>query len=349
MSELRNADLATLAALLKDQHTRKLDVIAPSTKIRSENGHIIVDDAKIVMDDDGVTNQSVTLAPTSVFDEGISDKLGIPLSYVRKLRSDRIDLYDSNVNGWLHGTEQGNPDSRSFLVRSFTREDTGVGVARAFLSDSYKMIDHLDALTAVLDGVRKVGANVDITQCDLTERKMYVKINAPEVTAYGGALLDGYRPVFPVDGPHAARNDVISAGFVIKNSETGDGAFTITPSMTVLVCKNGLTVTRDAVRAVHLGGRLDDGIVNWSDETQVKTLELITSKAADAVRTFLDVDYMTRQIALLNEKAGKPVAGPLDEVVRQVGKKLVFGEAATEGVLDHCVVGSSRLVAFSMR
>jgi hypothetical protein len=320
--------------MLKDQQTRKLDVIVPASKITSEDGRITVQDAAHEITTDGVTTKSVTLNPTAVFDEGLSDKLGIPLSYMRRLRSERTDLLDQNVNGWLHGLDD--PDPRAFLVRSFTDGDGG-GVARAFLSDSYKMIDHLDALTAVLDGVRKTGADVQVVNCDLTERNMYVKVAAPQVQVYARDLLKGYRS--PFTGASGDENPVVFAGFVIRNSETGDGAFSITPSMTIQVCKNGLTVTKDAVRAVHLGSKLDHGIVRWSDETQQKTLELISLKTTDAVSTFLDVEYMQRAISRLTDDASKPLSGPLDQVVRQVGKKLAFGDDVTNGVLDHFMRG----------
>ncbi len=331
---LRYANLGDLADMLKDQQTRKLDVIVPASKITSEDGRITVQDAAHEITTDGVTTKSVTLNPTAVFDEGLSDKLGIPLSYMRRLRSERTDLLDQNVNGWLHGLDE--PDPRAFLVRSFTDGDGG-GVARAFLSDSYKMIDHLDALTAVLDGVRKTGADVQVVNCDLTERNMYVKVAAQQVQVYARDLLKGYRS--PFTGASGDENPVVFAGFVIRNSETGDGAFSITPSMTIQVCKNGLTVTKDAVRAVHLGSKLDHGIVRWSDETQQKTLELISLKTTDAVSTFLDVEYMQRAISRLTDDASKPLSGPLDQVVRQVGKKLAFGDDVTNGVLDHFMRG----------
>ena len=37
------------------------------------------------------------------------------------------------------------------------------GVARALLSDSYKVIDNLDALMATLDGIRQAGVEVPST------------------------------------------------------------------------------------------------------------------------------------------------------------------------------------------
>ena len=335
---LRNGDLASLVALLRDQNARKVDVVAPASKIRSEGGVIVVQDASTEITDDGVTVREARLQPGTVFDEGIADKLKIPLAYVRRIHAERPDLYDANVNGWLHDENEG----RKFLVRSFTSPtpESEIGFARSLQSDTYKVVDNFDALTAALDGVRKAGVAVDITKCDLTERRMYVKVNAPLVQAYAPDLLSGYRPVNPSDlGPHAARRDVVSAGFVLSNSEVGGGAFSITPQITVLVCTNGLTITKDVVRAVHLGSRLDEGIIRWSEDTQRKTLELITSKAADAVRTFLDVDYVTAQIRALEAQAGKPIEGKLDDQVRLVAKKCLFTEEVTEGVLDHFIRG----------
>ena len=84
-------------------------------------------------------------------DQGIADKLGIPAAYLRRMRESRPGLYDANVNGWLDGT------TGAFLVRCLRDQDGGTGVARAWLSDSYKVIDNLDVLTAALDGIRAPG------------------------------------------------------------------------------------------------------------------------------------------------------------------------------------------------
>jgi hypothetical protein len=42
---------------------------------------------------------------------------------------------------------------------------------------------------------------------------------------------------------------------LVSNSETGHGSFLITPRLIAQVCGNGYTITRDAMREVHLGGR----------------------------------------------------------------------------------------------
>lgn len=348
----RNAELGDFVALLQQQNARKLDVVAPATAMAAEGGLIRVAGVEPVIEDDGVTLADGLYRPTAVFDEGVAAKLGIPLAYVRRLREERPDLYDANVNGWLHGQQnieygQRAPDSRSFLLRLFKAEE-GVGpegesltepygVARAMLSDSFGLgLDNLDVLVAALDGVRQAGVEVQIAGCDLTDRRMYVRVVAPEVQALAPDLLAGYRS--PWSGNSGSDNPTVFAGFQISNSEVGGGAFTITPRLVVQVCNNGMTMTVDAVRAVHVGSKMDAGVIRWSADTHRKNAELVTAKARDAVVTFLDADYMHRVIAGLTEQAGQPIDKP-EEQVKVVTKSLGFDEATQEAVLGHFIRG----------
>ena len=143
----RHATLEDLAALLRDQQARKVNVVAPAAAIRAQGARLVVDGTEPVLGPDGVTATAGAYAPTDVCDQGIADKLGIPSAYLRKMRQQKPDLYDANVNGWLAG------DDRRFLLRCL-RGESGGGAARAFLSDGYKIIDNLDVLLAALDGVR---------------------------------------------------------------------------------------------------------------------------------------------------------------------------------------------------
>lgn len=352
----RNASIADLKGLLEEQVVRRLDVVAPAQKIKSVGGVIQISDAEDLLSEEGVTKVDGLYRPTAVFDEGIADKLGIPVSYVRRLRNERPDLYDANVNGWLHGkkpvievqfSEMGEiahsekvagvpADSRSFLVRCFRGDDGEEGLARAFLSDKYSVIDNLDFLVAALDGVRQAGADVQIDGCDLTDRRMYVRVVAPQVRVFAWNLLKGYRS--PFSGQSGADCPDVFAGFVLSNSEVGNGAWTVTPRMVIEVCNNGLTVTKDALRGVHLGSRMDDGVIRWSEDTQRKQLGLVTARARDAVATFLDTDYMSEVIADLEEKAEMPLEKPQDDVTR-ICKRLQFDQETIDGVFSHFVKG----------
>ncbi|MHA6783207.1 DUF932 domain-containing protein [Pseudonocardia saturnea] len=329
----RNATVADLVALLQAQHAAKLDVVTPARHLAAEHGRlrlIGVGEPRLTLD--GVTVGETLLRPTAVADAGIADKLGIPLPYLRRLRAEQIGLYDANVNTWL-----GDDPDRRFLVRGLHDRDGGTGIARALLSDSYRVVDNLDVLMAVLAGVRNAGVPVDIAGCDLTERRMYVRVRAPQVAEYAPDLLAGYRS--PFTGARGADNPVVFAGFVVSNSETGHGSFSLTPQLTVQVCDNGMTITRDAVREVHLGGRLSDGVVRWSTDTQDAVLDLVVKQARDAVATFLDHGYVRAKLAEITRHAGVAITDPAS-TLEHVGKALRFTTEQQATILAHFISGS---------
>lgn len=342
----RNATLPDLFELLKDQQARKVDMVVSAAKLRARGGNLVVAGSEQIITLDGVTSADGVYRPTSVADEGIALKLGIPQAYLRKLRVERPDMYDSNVNGWLAGrsvvrggerTVIHPADERSFLLRTFRGDDGGEGVARALLSDKFALtMDNLDILTAALSGVRMANTEVEVVGGDLSDQKMYVRVKAPAIQALAPTLLKNYRS--PFSGASGADNPTVFAGFEISNSEVGKGAFSITPRLIVEVCSNGMKITRDAMRAVHLGSRMDEGTIRWSQDTQERTLGLITAKARDAVATFLDIDYMKSVIEDLEKVAGAPVKAPA-ETLKVIGKKLAFDDETIAGVLDHFIKG----------
>src|SRR6201994_3468730 len=200
MPGTRKATLPDMVTILKNQRARRLDVVAPAAAIHAHDGNLVIDSTVSHLAADGVTAAAGPSRPTAVADEGLADKLGISLAYLRRLRASRRDLWDANVNGWLHGNDLvGYPgDDRKFLVRLFQPDGTadGLGVARAVLSDSYKVIDNLDALMATLDGIRQAGTEVVFDGLDLTERRLYARVVAPGIRALAPELLAGYRSPF---------------------------------------------------------------------------------------------------------------------------------------------------------
>ncbi|MFC9098511.1 DUF932 domain-containing protein [Streptomyces sp. NPDC057072] len=331
----RNADLSDLVRILEDQSRRKLDVIAPASALRLCEGNVHVQGVESQITEDGVTDADGIYRPTAVADEGIADKLRIPLAYLRRMRADNVPLLDENVNAWLRHE----PDRR-FMLRAFRAESgpgvPGEGVARALLSDSYKLMDNFDMLLAALDGVRQSGHPTQVTSCDLTDRRMHVRVESEAVAVQARALLRGYRS--PFDGRSGDELPMISAGFVITNSEVGSGAYTITPRAVIQVCRNGLTMTRDVMRAVHLGGKQEEGVVSWSGQTQRKTLELITSKTADAVRTFLSREYVEAKVREMEAAAGTTLAEPT-KTVEHIAKTLNIATDAKDMILAHFIRG----------
>ncbi|MDH6138524.1 hypothetical protein P3T35_000501 [Kitasatospora sp. GP30] len=329
----RHAGLREIADVLRDEQKRKLDVVAPASGIRAEGGRLVIDDTEHELTPDGVTSTPGAFRPTGVAEAGLAEKLGIPTGYLRKTRIEAPELWDSNVNGWL-----ARRTDKSFMVRTLRPGNGEDGnVARAFLSNGYRIIDNLDVLTAALEGITSAGVAVRIDSCDLTDRKMYVRVVADEIRAYAPELLRNYRS--PFNGATGADNPTVFAGFEISNSETGCGAFRIVPRLVVQVCNNGMTITRDAMKSVHVGGRQDDGVIQWSDQTQTRTLELVTSQTADAVRCFLDRNYITRHLRSIEEKSTTRITDP-EATITNVSQKLKFTEDRRRDIFAHFIQGA---------
>jgi hypothetical protein len=369
---MRNATLEDLAGLLKEQHARKVDVVVPAGAIRAKGAQIQVQGSEVEMTLEGVTSKTGTYLPTEVFDEGLAAKLGVPGAYLKHCRLDGAeDLYDANVNGWLHGRTVRRvgqepevvreADKRSFLFRGFEGGEGKSAVARALLSDQFSLVDNLDVLTAALTGIKAAGVHAHVDSCDLTDRRMYMRVVVPELKALAPELLKGYRSPFAdrdvnearnhgwdlERGLEAARNEgldyggdepIVFAGLDIRNSEVGNGAFSIAPVLVVKVCRNGLVITEETYRKVHVGAKMDQGRITWSQDTQRKNLDLIVAQTRDSVQEFLSAGFVERSVRKIEEKAGAPVT-EVEATVKRVTKTLKFSEAETNGVLDHFIRG----------
>lgn len=346
----RNASIEDLVRLMQTQHTRRLDVVAGSGAIRVKDGKLIVKGVEPELTSDGVNMVDGTYLPTAVFDEGVANRLDIPVGYLKRLRQTRTDIYDATVNAFLHGKTvrraSGDtdvihePDARNFLIRAYRGDDTGEGVARALLSDKYGALDNLDITMATLAGLEAAGIDPQSLNLsgDITERRMYLRISAPHIQALAPQLLSGYRS--PYTGQTGDENPTVFAGIVVSNSEVGNGAFTVTPRLTVEVCTNGMTISKDVQRAVHLGSRMEEGLIEWSADTQRKQLELVTAKARDAVTTFMSPGYVERAIKALEAEAGVAV-DPIKatDTIAYVGKKLGWTQTEQDGILGRFIQG----------
>jgi hypothetical protein len=348
---LRKTDFETLLATLDEQQNRKVDIVTPATNLCFSGGNLRVRrDDLAQLGDDGVTSPVQVFAPNDVFDGGLADRLGGPVTatYLRKLReAGRTDILDFTLNSLIHGDRprdgrerQHEPQTKSVMVRALKDADGGeVGTARALLSNAYKIIDHVDTLRAALSGMRAAGLGAEhVTSCDLTARKMYVTIEVPQIRAAAATLLKDY--VSPFTGNRGAENPIVHAGFVLGNSEVGDGTFFLYPRIVAEVCTNGMTIKKDvgALTQRHLGGRLDDGMVTYSDATHRANRDLIARMAEDTVRTFLTPDYLTSVITKLEEKAGEKVAKP-EAAIKEVTRKLEI-PALYDDVLAHFIKGA---------
>lgn len=367
----RNATFEDMVAVLRDQQAAKLDVVAPATALHSRHASIELSGVDPVVDDQGVTVVDGLYVPTAACDAAIAAKFGIGIKYLRRLRAERPDLYDANLNGLLHGRSKRSAgavtvihpaDDRSFLLRLFRGQDGNHGIVRALLSDSYGIIDNLDVLTAVLDGIRQADTEVTIRSCDLTDSSMHCKVYSPGVAQMAPTFLRHYRNPFANpqleaerqqvapqldqarrlahqegQGYAAGEEPIMFAGFRFSNSEIGAGSVTLKPELYVQICRNGLTLPLWALRKIHMGAKMDTGVA-WSQDTHSKHLAVITAQTRDAVREWISPQFLAARVTEIEHEAGTPVT-EIDKTITVVSKRLGFSEAERVGVLSHFTAG----------
>jgi hypothetical protein len=322
-----------LVGRLQIAHEARQDVVSPAGKLRMDDGHLIADfpASDPIVSETGVA-ASMVLRPTDLGLGDIAEKLGIPTAYLRRMRTEgATSLLDHNVNEWL-----GRQGDRRYLVRGLV-DGSGTGLLRSLLSGNYEIADNYEVLLAMLDGLKAAGVTAVPTTCDLSPRRMYVTIHAPEIAAMAPGLMRNY--VSPFSGNRGMDNPLVFAGLALSNSETGDGAWTISPRLEFEVCANGLVLDKLAVRKRHIGERLPEGAVQWSDDTRQTNHRLIAMKTRDAVRSFLNEEWLTARIGELEREAGVRVSNPT-EVIERVSKELRFSEVEQQTILDHFLLGA---------
>jgi hypothetical protein len=347
---LRGGDLPQLVNILQGIDRQTVDLVLPASRLAVADTRLVLADVDPIIGDSGVTDVNGSFAFTSTAVGHIAGITDIPTRYLRRTQSLHPALFDANVNGWL---THDSLDDKNILVRLLVGLDSNnpelAGQVRALLSDRYGARDNLPFLLAALDGIRSAGLRADQLDIkgDLTEDRMYVTINAPEIQGYGWKLLEGYRSPYGNGsgtghgGSDAENLPIISAGLLIQNSETGGSAAKITPRLVVRACSNGLQVTKDAMRQVHLGAKLAEGEVEWSAETRRAANELARTQAADAVKSFLNATYVQKVIDSLEADADTPVK-EVKKTIEVVAKEQGYTEAEADSILNFFIDGGQR-------
>ena len=173
----------------------------------------------------------------------IAEKLEIPLKYYHKMEEAAPELLAENVNTWLRR------NGKDVFIR-------GLGDSvRAFLSDRYRVIDHLDVLLCALNELQAHDAEIE--DCYLSEIEMNIKVKSAK-------LRDFVRH----------KDDLIMGGIFITNSETGHKALRVEPRMFRVKCSNGMIVEEMVTREIHIGNgdEISDEIVYLSLRRSIREL-----------------------------------------------------------------------------
>ena len=239
----------------------------------------------------------------------LGNYLNIPQKYYDRMLQEDADLLSCNVNRWLQRT----PEQR--MIRTMD------GRARAFLSNRYRRIDNIDIARVTLPIIKEM-PDARYESCQITDDYMYLKVVNPRLTA----------EVVP--------GDIVQAGVVISNSETGQGAVCIQPLIFRLVCSNGMGVNEARTRRNHVGrvNSTDENIAIYSQETLAADDHAFVLKIQDTVRAAVDEARFSQVLGKMREsKQAKLNTTDIPTVVKLTASNFGITETEGQGVLQRLI------------
>jgi hypothetical protein len=216
------------------------------------------------------------------------------------------ELLQRNVQHWL----ELNSDKR--MIRTLD------GEIRAVLSDKYRRLDNFDLAQNVLPMINDVNATIE--SCEITDKKIYIKAITHKIQA------------------EVKKGDVVSAGIIISNSETGHGSLSIKPLIYRLVCSNGAIADDYAMRKYHAGRVEEMSQIEFSNETINAEDKAFWLKVRDLVKFSLSEVTFEKIVNSMRESTERKIENP-DKAIELATKKYSFNEAENSDILKHLIQG----------
>lgn len=216
------------------------------------------------------------------------------------------ELLQTNVQHWLN---------RSNDTRTLRTLD---GKVRAVLSDKYRRLDNYDLAMNVLPMLTDAQAIVESSE--ITDKRLYIKAITHKVQ---GEVSVG---------------DVVSAGIVISNSETGHGSLSIKPLIYRLVCRNGAIADDYAMRKYHVGRAEEMAQIEFSNETLSANDKAFWLKVRDLVKFSLSQTTFEKIVDSMRESTNRKIENPTN-AIEMIGKKYTLTQDETQNVLAHLITG----------
>ena len=237
--------------------------------------------------------------------------LGIPQKYYELMRTDAPELLAYNANYWF---------SQKNELRTLRTMD---GCARAFLSNRYRRIDNLDIASVTLPVIGEL-PEARFVSTQITDDFMYIKVVNPRLQA----------DVVP--------GDVVQAGVIISNSETGLGSVTIQPLIYRLVCSNGMVINDAKTRRNHVGraATSDEDFSIYSNETLLADDHAFVLKIKDTVRAAISEARFAQAVSRMRESTEAMLdTKQLPAIVKLASSSFGITEDESNGVLEHLITG----------
>jgi len=306
-------NLESLLTTVIDQNKTKQDFVADTQKaefIETESGLKI----QIANPD-----QTMQFGITDNAHKQIAARLQIPTKHYFRILAD----YPEHLYGLVNDMFKKEPNTR--MLRTLN------GELRAFLSNSYKRLDHAPVLEHTLPSIINGDIETKLLSSNITDSKMYLKVLFPDdsLAQQIGITAKG-------------TPDIIRPGFMLSNSETGHGSLALQAFFWRSFCDNGCHfggIDAFNFKRSHLGGKLIEGVdfSIISDETRVLEDRALIGQTTDMLKAIASQDFsrqMGDKLRLANES--EKVVNPVP-AVELLAKEVGIRQSETDGVLESLI------------
>lgn len=311
--------LQDLALELDRQATARKDYIAPQGQVEA-----IVTDGEVVLD--GINGEQKQI--TNYAHKQFADLLAIPSRYYERMRAEQPELLATNINTWFRA----NPDEKR-MIRTLDSK------VRAVLSPRYRPLDNYELAQAVLP--KLIEARAQITSCELTETRMYIKAILPDLSdPLPEGLVWGreHNRIAEYNGNQGGR---VVAAIVVSNSEVGDGTLRVEPSLFTTWCTNLAVMKQAAMRKYHVG-RGHDATDNWEvfrDETREADDKAFFLKVRDITERAFNPDAFHAAVKQLAATGERRIEGDISAVVKATVTELALPPSSSNSILTYLAQG----------
>lgn len=300
--------LQQLANEVQRQQNSKRDLIAPRGQMAMVNSVIDIEGKEVPSVSLGLQDKG-QFPIRKLAHQQIASAVEIPGSYYNRMLSEEPELLTRNVNTWL-----AKEADKKQLIRLMD------GDARALLSDRYNRIDNYDVLSFVLPEILDIGG-LQVVSSQITETRLYLKIISSRTEL------------------EVQKGDAVQGGFVITNSEVGQGNMQVNPFVYRLVCLNGMTVEEFSQKKRHVGRKLEEEDMQlFSDETRQADMRAFFLKIRDTVRATLDITMFQTIVQKFRDSQGIIIHQP-EQIVELTATRFQLNDSEKSSVFQNLLTG----------
>ena len=328
-------NLRTLVDELQRQRDSRIDFVADTRQMRlisHTNGSLrLIPQGPQVQE--WLPGSGVEISDHALAQIAAASTPEIPTKYIRALAAGNAQVAAQLVNDTIA--------TRRRFVRCLD------GKCRAFLSDSYRVMDNFDLAFSALEVAKAVGA--EVLECSLSESNMRIKLvtksiwdriderqqNGGGAHEFIGADANGtYRDAIAfagtgngLDGGTGTVNPIVT----VSNSETGQGGLNVRVGIFRAYCLN-TCLTDEGVREIHLGSRMAEGF--YSAETRAADTKALSLKCRDAIKAAFSPEGFAKIVAQARGAQAVELTAPSSAVGLLIEGGLL-AESRKDALLDY--------------